>query len=109
MDTTPNQMKQDRAYGYFHHNSGEVGKAFHEMYEKTVSNSALDKKTHELVYIAYLAATKEYSGLELHVKGLKKIGASRTEIESVMLCGLAPLGISLSYAYQVAMTAYDSE
>jgi alkylhydroperoxidase/carboxymuconolactone decarboxylase family protein YurZ len=109
MDTSPSQMKQDRAYGYFRHNSGEVGKAFHEMYEKTVSNSVLDKKTHEFVYIAYLAATKEYSGLELHVKGLKKNGASRAEVESVMLCGLAPLGISLSYAYQVAMSAYDSE
>jgi alkylhydroperoxidase/carboxymuconolactone decarboxylase family protein YurZ len=109
MDTVPSQMKQDRAYGYFRHNSGEVGKAFHEMYEKTVSTCALDKKTHELVYIAYLAATKEYSGLELHVKGLKKIGASRAEVESAMLCGLAPLGISLSYAYQVAMSAYDSE
>jgi 4-carboxymuconolactone decarboxylase len=109
MDIAPDQMKQDRAYGYFHQNSGEIGKLFHEMYEKTSANSALDKKTHELVYIAYLAATKEFSGLEFHVKGLKKIGASRAEIESAMLCGLAPLGISLSYAYQVAMKAYDSE
>jgi alkylhydroperoxidase/carboxymuconolactone decarboxylase family protein YurZ len=53
-------MSQDRAYGYFRHNSGAVGEAFHEMYEKTVSESALDKKTHELVYIAYQAAMRAY-------------------------------------------------
>lgn len=102
-------MDRKRSYGYFRHNSGPVGEAFHEMYEKTASESVLDKKTHELVYIAYLAATEEYSGLELHVKGLKKMGASRKEIESTILCGLAPIGMSLSRAYQVAMQAYDSE
>jgi alkylhydroperoxidase/carboxymuconolactone decarboxylase family protein YurZ len=102
-------MSQDRAYGYFRHNSGAVGEAFHEMYEKTVSESVLDKKTHELVYIAYLAATKEYSGLELHVKGLKALGATRAEVGSAILCGLAPVGMGISYAYQAAMRAYDSE
>ena len=109
MEDTSNGMTKKRAYGYFRNNSGAVGKSFHEMYEKTVSESALDEKTHELVYIAYLAATKEYSGLELHVKGLKKLGASRAEVESAILCGLAPVGIALSYAYQVAMCAYDNE
>jgi AhpD family alkylhydroperoxidase len=86
------KMPQDRAYGYFRANAGEVGDAFHAMYEKTMSGSALDKKTHELVYIAYLAATREMSGLEMHVRGLKKLGATRAEVESAILCGVARLG-----------------
>ena len=103
------KMSSDRAYGYFRNNSGAVGKAFHNMYDITVEESVLDVKTHELVYIAYLAACKEYTGLSLHVKGLKKLGASRKEVESVILCGLAPVGMSLCYAYQAAMEAYDEE
>ena len=109
MEEIPQQMDAKRAYGYLRNNSGAVGAAFHKMYETTLAESVLDKKTHELVYFAYLAATKEYSGLELHMKGLKKLGASRAEIESVILCGLAPVGMSLSYAYQTAMRAYDEE
>lgn len=108
MEKTTTQMMSDRAYGYFR-NSSVVGESFHELYEKTMSESVLDKKTHELIYIAYLAATKEYSGLELHVKGLKKLGVSRAEVESAIICGLAPVGMALTYAYQVAMRAYDNE
>ena len=103
------KMSSDRAYGYFRNNSGAAGKAFHTMYDVTVEESALDEKTHELVYIAYLAACKEYTGLALHVKRLKKLGVSRKEVESAILCGLAPVGMSLCYAYQCAMEAYDDE
>ena len=103
------KMSSDRAYGYFRNNSGAVGDAFHNMYNVTVEESVLDEKTHELVYIAYLAACKEYTGLSLHVKNLKKLGASRKEVESAILCGFAPVGMSLCYAYMTALEAYDDE
>ena len=103
------KMSSDRAYGYLRNNSGAVGEAFHDMYELTVEESVLDEKTHELVYIAYLAVCKEYTGLSLHVKRLKTLGASRKEVESAILCGLAPVGMSLCYAYKAAMEAYDEE
>ncbi len=102
-----NRLSSKGPYGYFVNNGGEVADTFHKMYETTKEVSALDRKTHELVYIAYLAAIRSYHGLKKHVKGLKTLGASREEVESAMLCGMAPLGISHAEAYKIAMEAYD--
>ena len=101
--------KAEDGFEYLLSSTGEVGEALLNVYATTVAASTLDKKTHQLVYIAYLAAIKQYGGLEVHVKILKELGATRAEVESAILCGLLPIGISLSKAYQVAMNAYDSE
>jgi alkylhydroperoxidase/carboxymuconolactone decarboxylase family protein YurZ len=94
-------------YGYFVNNGGVIAEAYNTMYETTKSASALDKKTHELAYIAYLSAIQSYTGLEKHVKGLRTLGATREEVESAILCGMAPLGITQTQAYKIAMNAFD--
>lgn len=90
-------------------NTGSVGEAFLNVYDTAESSSALDKKTFQLVYIAYLTAIKQYGGLAVHVKILKKLGATRAEVESAILCGLLPVGVSILDAYEVAMKAFDAE
>ncbi len=89
-------------------NTGNVGEAFLNVYDTTELSSALDKKAFQLVYIAYLVAIKEYEGIEVHVKIIKELGATRSEVESAILCGLLPIGVSVMQAYHIAMKAYDN-
>ena len=94
-------------YVYFRNTSGIVRDAYFDLMQKTKASSALDPKTFELVYVAYLGAIKNYSGIEVHVKRAKEHGATREEVESVMLCGIGLIGATHTDAYKLAMTAYD--
>lgn len=106
---TEHNFSSKGPYGFFINHGGAVADAYHSMYETTKSASALDQKTHELVYIAYLSAVRMYHGLEKHVRGLKALGATREEVESAILAGMAPVGIPQTEAYKIAMNAYDAE
>lgn len=88
--------------------TGTVGETFLNMCKTTAAESVLDEKTFQLVYLAYLTAIKQYGGLEVHTKILKKLGATREEVQGAILCGLPALGVSLMQAHQVVMDAYDS-
>ncbi|MBN1285044.1 MAG: carboxymuconolactone decarboxylase family protein [Anaerolineae bacterium] len=71
--------------------------------------SALDRKTHALAYLAVLAALRLESGVPFHVQAAKQAGASREEVVSAILVGLAPAGHGVTQALPAALAAYDAE
>jgi len=87
--------------------TGELGQELAAFYQKTETQTALDEKTHQLVYIAYLASAGIVKGITKHTKQAKKAGATRAEIQSVFTCGWAVGAARLSECYRAAMKAYD--
>lgn len=100
-------MSSKAGYGYFSNHGGKIADAFNEMYELTKSECVLDRKTQELIYIAYLSAIHADRGLKMHVLGLKEMGATRDEIAGAILLGMAPLGNRQAESYKIAMDTYD--
>ena len=87
--------------------TGELGQELLGFYQKTERQTALDEKTHQLVYLAYLASAGITKGVTKHTKQAKAAGATREEIQSVFTCGWAVGAARLSESYRVAMAAYD--
>ena len=86
---------------------GAVGSA--QLVQNLADASALDEKTRGLAYLAILAALRLESGIPFHVQMVKKAGASRDEVISAILLGLAPAGHSVTQALPFAIEAFDSE
>ena len=70
--------------------------------------SSLDKKTHELAYIAVLAALRLESGIPFHVRAARDLGVSRQEVVSALLVGLPAAGNMVTQVLPAALAAYDS-
>ena len=87
--------------------TGELGQELASFYQKTESQTALDAKTHQLVYLAYLASAGIVKGIRKHTKQAKAAGATRAEIQSVFTCGWAVGAARLAESYKAAMAAYD--
>ena len=87
--------------------TGELGQGLRDFYQKTVEQSALDAKTHQLVYLAYLSAASITKGVAKHTKEAKHAGATRPEIQSVFTCGWAVGAARLSECYRIALEAFD--
>ena len=87
---------------------GEVGKAYFDFYNISAGKSALDPKTYQLVYLAYLAADGVIEGVRRHTMEAKEAGATREEIKSTILAGLPVSGAKLQDAYVAAMETFDS-
>ena len=75
-----------------------VGQAFMDAIFQMSEKSALDKKTHELAYIAVLVSTKMYGGLPFHIHRATELGASKDEIKSAMLVSMPIVGIQVADA-----------
>lgn len=71
-----------------------TGKYYMNMVKELSKESVLDPKTQELAYIAVLAATKMYSGLDFHIKSAIELKASKEEIKSAVLVGLPVVGMN---------------
>jgi alkylhydroperoxidase/carboxymuconolactone decarboxylase family protein YurZ len=69
--------------------------------------SALDNKTEHLAYLAVLAAMRLESGVPFHSQLAKKAGASRNEVISAILIGLAAAGNGVTQSLPSALAAYD--
>ena len=80
-------------------NGGEIGKAYYDFYSISASKGALDEKTYQLVYLAYLAADGITEGIRRHTAEAKEAGASDDEIKSVILAGLPVSGAKLQDSY----------
>jgi alkylhydroperoxidase/carboxymuconolactone decarboxylase family protein YurZ len=93
------QMMQD---------GGEIGKSYFDFYNLSAKKSALDEKTYQLVYLAYLAADGVIEGICRHVMEAKEAGATREEIKSAILVGLPVSGAKLQDAFVAAMETFDS-
>ena len=94
---------------YMIQDTGELGKDLREFYDKTETKTALDEKTHQLVYLAYLAAAGIEKGVTRHTNMAKQAGATREEIQSVFTCGWAVHAAGLAACYRIAMEAYDGK
>ena len=70
--------------------------------------SALDPRTRALAYLAVLAALRLESGVPFHVQQAKACGASRDEVISAILLGLAPAGHGVTACLPAAVDAYDA-
>jgi alkylhydroperoxidase/carboxymuconolactone decarboxylase family protein YurZ len=93
---------------YMVKDGGDVGADYFKFFKLTEEKTALDPKTYQLVYLAYLAAEGVVEGIRRHVMEANEVGATREEIQSVILAGLPVSGAKLQDAYAAAMETYDS-
>ncbi len=93
----------------FMEESNGIGQALMGTIFKSAEVSALDKKTHELAYIAVLSALQMVGGISYHVKQAKELGASLEEVKSAVLVGLPLAGIRLTEAFAEAIHSYTDE
>lgn len=75
-----------------------VGAAFMSAIFKMSEVSALEKKVHELAYIAVLVTAKMYGGLPYHIDQAKMYGATTDEIKSAILLPMPIVGIQVAEA-----------
>jgi len=90
-----NGSQNDR---WFEENSKEMGKDWRSFHDALYEESALDRKTKELIAIA-AAETKRCRHCTIsHIKGAKKFGASKEEIsETIMVAALIASGTQLMW------------
>lgn len=101
------QNKEKYLHVYAH--AGKVGEAFLDMVLKEAEESAFDPKTHELAYLAVLVAVGLESGIIMHTKEAKKLGATRDEIKSAALVALPAVGFPAIAGLKIALASYDEE
>ena len=98
-----------KAFQMFQGEAPQHASAWMELVQGLSGASALDEKTRGLAYLAVLAALRLESGIPFHVQMVKKAGASRDEVISAVLLGLAPAGHSVTQVLPAAIEAFDSE
>jgi len=96
------------AFKAFSEEAPKHAEAWMKLVQGLSSASALDHKTHNLAYIAVLAALGRKNGIPFHVRMAKKSGASRDEITSAVLVGLPPAGHVTTESLPAAIDAYDN-
>ncbi len=97
------------AFKAFSEEAPEHAEAWMKLVQGLSSVSALDQKTHNIAYLAVLAALRRINGIPFHVKMAKKAGASRDEIISAILVGLPPAGHAVTEVLPAAIDAHDNE
>lgn len=95
------------SYLYMVNEGGEIGKQFGELYSTIEATTVLDKKTFQLVYVAYLASRGSISGIQKHVGEAKSHGATKEEVRAVLQAGLPIAGSTLADAYKAAMECFE--
>lgn len=98
-----------KAFQMFQSEAAQHASAWKQLVQSLSGASALDEKTKGLAYLAVLAALRLESGVSFHVQMVKKAGASRDEVISAVLLGLAPAGHSVTQVLPAAIDAYDSD
>ena len=97
------------AFKAFGEEAPKHAEAWMKLVQGLSAASALDQKTHNIAYLAVLAALGRINGIPFHVKMARKSGASREEIISAILVGLPPAGHVVTEALPAALDAYDNE
>jgi len=97
------------AFRAFSEEAPKHAEAWMKMVQGLASASALDHKTHNIAYLAVLAALRRVNGIPFHVKMAKKAGASRDEVISAILVGLPAAGHAVTEVLPAAIDAYDTE
>jgi len=97
------------AFQTFNSEAPEHAAAWMQLVQGLSQASALDSKTHNLAYLAVLAALRRPSGIPFHVKMAQQAGASRDEVISAILVGLPPAGHVVTEALPIAVETFDNE
>jgi len=97
------------AFKAFNEEAPKHAEAWMKLVQGLSSASALDHKTHNIAYLAVLAALRRINGIPFHVKMAKKAGVSRDEVISAILVGLPPAGHIVTEVLPIAIDAYDNE
>jgi len=98
-----------KAFSTFNTEAPKHAEAWMKLVQGLSKASALDHKTHNIAYLAVLAALRRVNGIPFHVKMAKQAGASRDEIISAILVGLPPAGHAVTEVLPIAIDAYDNE
>ena len=103
-------MEQDKKAKFIRmvQEGGPIGKAYFDFYNLSVKEAALDAKTYQLVYLAFLAADGVTEGVRRHTMEAKEAGATREEILSTIMVGLPVSGAKLSDSYVAAVDTLDA-
>jgi alkylhydroperoxidase/carboxymuconolactone decarboxylase family protein YurZ len=96
------------AFKAFSDEAPKHAEAWMKLVQGLSAASALDQKTHNIAYLAVLAALGRVNGIPFHVKMAKQAGATRDEVISAILVGLPPAGHAVTEALPAAIDAYDS-
>jgi alkylhydroperoxidase/carboxymuconolactone decarboxylase family protein YurZ len=96
-----------KAFQVFQNQAPQHAGAWMLLIQNLADASVLDEKTKALAYLAVLAVLRLESGIPFHVLMAKKAGATREEVISAILLGLAPAGHSVTQALPVAVEAFD--
>lgn len=96
-----------RAFETFLKETPSHSKVWSDMISGLVEASALDRKTHQLIYLAVLAVQRLESGIPFHVKLAKQAGATKEEIFSAILAGLPATGNVVTQVLPIAVQAYE--
>ena len=97
-----------KAFQMFQSEAPQHATAWMQLVQGLSDASALDEKTRGLAYLAVLAVLRLESGIPFYVQMAKKAGASRDEVISAVLLGLAPAGHSVTQVLPAAIEAFDS-
>ncbi|MCP4237199.1 MAG: carboxymuconolactone decarboxylase family protein [Aestuariibacter sp.] len=97
------------AFKAFSEEAPHHAEAWMKLVQGLSSASALDHKTHNIAYLAVLAALGRKNGIPFHVKMAKKAGASRDEVISAILVGLPPAGHGVTEVLPLAIETYDHD
>ena len=95
------------AFQVFSEEAPEQAQAWMKLVQGLSGASALDQKTHNLAYLAVLAALGRISGIAFHVQMAKQAGATRDEVISAVLVGLPPAEHVVTQALPAAVDDYD--
>ena len=83
---------------WFEENTDQMGKQWHTFHDALYEESALDRKTKELIAVA-VAETRRCRHCTIsHIKGALKFGANKSEIsEAIMIAALIASGTQLMW------------
>ncbi|MDQ0193557.1 carboxymuconolactone decarboxylase family protein [Paenibacillus wynnii] len=85
-------MSQNPAFETFKHNFPKAYIAFNEMYQ-SVSSTALDEKTKQLVYLGVLTALRYSPAIRVHISKEIHVGATENEVLEAMMMSIPAGGL----------------
>jgi len=71
----------------------EVASKFKSLYESVVTQSVLEAKTQQLIYISHLAAHRYAPAIKAHIPRAMKAGANKQEILEAILMSIPAAGV----------------
>jgi alkylhydroperoxidase/carboxymuconolactone decarboxylase family protein YurZ len=101
-------MSSKNAFQLFREEAPDAAKAFDQLIG-TLSQTSLDDKVRQLIYIGIKASRGEAGAVAAHVPMAKRAGATREEIRDTIVMTLTVSGVTgITQCLGLALEAYDS-